>query len=278
MNWLGKVFVVLILIMSVVFMALSMAVYATHKNWKLVADSLQTKLQESQQDTERLKAALNVRVEELSAEIDAAKQDVSKLETERVSLAQRNDQIQKELDQKNQVQAEHVASVAATQAINQRLTAEVGNLRNDIRTEQQARDAAVADTLSATEQLHQISGEYERARATNAQLIKDVSDKTYIMREKGINPNTKPGAVVPTVNGVVTQLRRVGGAQLVEVTIGSDDGLAEGNTLEVSRGDKYLGRIEILQTTPDKSVGRVDPRFQQGRIAEGDRVATRINP
>jgi chromosome segregation ATPase len=278
MNWLGKVFVVLILIMSVVFMALSMAVYATHKNWKLVADSLQTKLQESQQETERLKAAHNVRVEELSAEIEAAKQDVSKLETERVSLAQRNDQIQKELDQKNQVQAEHVASVAATQAINQRLTAEVGNLRNDIRTEQQARDAAVADTLSATEQLHQISGEYERARATNAQLIKDVSDKTYIMREKGINPNTKPGAVVPTVNGVVTQLRRVGGAQLVEVTIGSDDGLAEGNTLEVSRGDKYLGRIEILQTTPDKSVGRVDPRFQQGRIAEGDRVATRINP
>ena len=33
MNWLGKVFVVLILLMSVIFMALSMAVYATHKNW-----------------------------------------------------------------------------------------------------------------------------------------------------------------------------------------------------------------------------------------------------
>ena len=37
MNWLGKVFVVVILIMSLVFMGLSMAVYATHKNWKTVA-------------------------------------------------------------------------------------------------------------------------------------------------------------------------------------------------------------------------------------------------
>jgi hypothetical protein len=71
-------------------------------------------------------------------------------------------------------------------------------------------------------------------------------------------------------------VRRAAGAQLVEVTIGADDGLKPGNTVEVFRGSKYLGRVEILQTSPDKSVGRVDRRFQQGRIEEGDRVATRI--
>ena len=42
MNWLGKVFVVVILIMSLVFMGLSMAVYATHKNWKQASESLNT--------------------------------------------------------------------------------------------------------------------------------------------------------------------------------------------------------------------------------------------
>jgi hypothetical protein len=50
-----------------------------------------------------------------------------------------------------------------------------------------------------------------------------------------------------------------------------------GNTLEVSRGTRYLGRVEIIETSPDKSVGRVDRRFQQGQIQEGDRVATRLN-
>ena len=137
-------------------------------------------------------------------------------------------------------------------------------------------DAAVNATLTATEDLHQVKGEYEAARARTEQLTKQVSGMTHIMREKGINPNTPPGSVVPTVNGIVSQVRRSGGAQLVEVTIGADDGLAAGNTLEVSRGDKYLGRVEILQTSPDKSVGRIDRRFQTGQIREGDRVATRI--
>ena len=34
MNLLGKICVVLILIMSLVFMTLAMAVYSTHKNWE----------------------------------------------------------------------------------------------------------------------------------------------------------------------------------------------------------------------------------------------------
>jgi hypothetical protein len=106
--------------------------------------------------------------------------------------------------------------------------------------------------------------------------MKQVSGMTHVMRENHLNPATEPGSVVPTVNGLVTQIRRTGGAQYVEISIGADDGLVEGNTLEVSRGGKYLGRIEIVETTPDKSVGRVDRRFQQGQIQENDRVATRI--
>jgi hypothetical protein len=276
MNWLGKVFVVLIFIMSIMFMTLSMAVYATHKNWKAVADGLQTQLQQAQAEKGQLVTAHNRRVEELSAEKDAALQQVSKLETERVSLADRNVQIQAELDNLRQTDRQQVAAVASTQALNESLTNEVTGLRGQVRSEQQARDAAFAATLEATENVHQMRNELDSAVETNRQLLKDVAGKTHVMREQGINPNTEPGSVVPTVYGQVRQVRRSGGAQFVEISIGSDDGLAEGNTLEVSRGSRYLGRIEIVETTPDKSVGRVDRRFQQGQIQEGDRVATRI--
>ena len=34
MNLVGKIFVVLIFVMSLVFMAFAMAVYATHRNWR----------------------------------------------------------------------------------------------------------------------------------------------------------------------------------------------------------------------------------------------------
>jgi hypothetical protein len=97
-----------------------------------------------------------------------------------------------------------------------------------------------------------------------------------VMEAGGLNPNTPANAVTPTVDGVVSKIERTGGQQLVEVTIGSDDGLKSGDTLEVFRGSKYLGRLNVMTTAPDKAVGRVNRNFQQGQIMEGDRVATRL--
>jgi len=276
MNWLGKVFVVVILIMSLVFMGLSMAVYATHKKWKQVSENLNNQLTAANAERAALITQHNQRVEELEREKTAATQQVVKLEAERVTLDQQNKQIQTELDGLRQNQRDHIAAVASTQAINQTLATEVGDLRQKIRNEQQARDRLFKNALDATEQLHQAASEYQTTRERNEQLAKQVAGKDVVMRANGINPATNPSSVVPTVEGVVSQIRRTPGAQLVEVSIGSDDGLKTGNTLEVSRGDKYLGRLDIIETSPDKSVGRVDRRYQQGQIQEGDRVATRI--
>lgn len=279
MNFLGKIFVVLILIMSIVFMSLAMVVYATHKNWKEVVEGpngLRNQLQTLTQEKERLTLAHNRRVEELDALKTAAEQQVSKLETERVALLDRNSQIQTELDQLKVERRDATAMVAATQQNNDRLSTEVTGLRGQIRDEQQARDLAFSQTLAATEQLHQIAGEYQSAKERQQQLTQQVAGMTSVMRESGIDPTTDPDSVVPTVDGFVTQTRRAEGATLVELTIGSDDGLKAGNTVEVYRGTRYLGRVEILRTSPDKAVGRVDRRFQQGQIQEGDRVATRL--
>ena len=90
MNWLGKVFVVVILIMSLVFMGLSMAVYATHKNWKEVSRRSQTRLDTANAENETAQlTAHNRRVEELEREKNAAEQQVGKLETERSRCIER---------------------------------------------------------------------------------------------------------------------------------------------------------------------------------------------
>jgi len=276
MNWLGKVFVVVILIMSLVFMGLAMAVYATHKNWKVENEALNKQLAESKAENTRLETEHNRKVEDLEREKTTAIQQATKLEQERVALVERNLQAQTELEGLRQNQREHIAAVASTQAINQNLTADVNNLRQKIRDEQQTRDRVFKTALDATEQLHQAAGEYERAKEENQQLTSQVAGMKSVMNANGINPNTSPDAVVPTVEGVVNRIERKAGTQLVEVSIGADDGLKTGNTLEVLRGGKYLGRVEIIETSPDKSVARVNPRFQQGTIQEGDRVATRI--
>ena len=56
-----------------------------------------------------------------------------------------------------------------------------------------------------------------------------------------------------------------------------------GHTMEVYRegatpnATKYLGRIEILSTKADVSVGKVIPQYRRGNIEKDDRVATRLN-
>jgi uncharacterized protein YdcH (DUF465 family) len=276
MNLLGKIFVVLILIMSIVFMTLALAVYATHKNWKDEAATLQTRLQESNAQFDRLKGEYNNLESQLTAKVESEQMRLAKSEAERDAQMQRNAIIQAELDQLKAERRDATAAVAATQANNQRLAEEVTNLRDDIRDNQQARDRAFATTLQATEELHQTKGQLDSTLERTRQLTSQVADYTHIMQSSGLDPNTPPDAVVPTVSGLVSQVRQSAGTQLVELTIGADDGLKQGNTVEVYRGDRYLGRIEILRTSPDRAVGRVDRRFQQGRIVEGDRVATRL--
>jgi hypothetical protein len=276
MNWLGKVFVVIILIMSLVFMGLAMAVYATHKNWQQVSVALKEKLTAAQADNAKLQTEHNRKVEDLERDKAIAQQQSAKAESERDSLDQRLKLIQAERDGLVQNQREHIAAVASTQKINEGLAADVTGLRTQIRTAIDARDKLFKSALDATEELHKVNGSYNEARERNEQLLKQNAGMTAVMQSKGIDPATDPNGVVPTVEGVVSKIERKAGGQLVEITIGADDGLKTGNTLEVSRGAKYLGRVEIIQTSPDKAVGRVDRSFQQGQIQEGDRVATRI--
>jgi hypothetical protein len=63
---------------------------------------------------------------------------------------------------------------------------------------------------------------------------------------------------------------------MIELTVGADDGLKKGHTVEIFRGERYLGRAEVIRTEPDRAVARIIRKFQQGQIQEGDHVATKL--
>jgi small-conductance mechanosensitive channel len=280
MNFLGKVFIVLVLILSIMFMSFSVVVYTTHKNWKDLVEGptgLRARLTQSQAEMDRLKLQHDRQVEQLDAEKLALEQQTSKLETERNMLVQTNSSIQGELDQLKQEQRENTAAIASTQKNNEALTAQVADLGRQKRDSELARDTQYVQMLDATEKRNQLIGQLETTTARNMQLTAQVGNMTRVMQANSLDPNTDANAVTPTVDGVVSSIRRSGGNQYVEVTIGADDGLKSGDTLEVYRGSKYLGRLNVTQTSPDKSVGLVNRRFLQGQIQEGDRVATRLS-
>jgi hypothetical protein len=77
-----------------------------------------------------------------------------------------------------------------------------------------------------------------------------------------------------TLSGVVNNATR---EVLVEISLGSDDGVRRGTTFEVLREGKPIGRIEVLHASPHAAVGKELPAFKQADIAKNDRVAARAD-
>jgi membrane-associated protease RseP (regulator of RpoE activity) len=76
------------------------------------------------------------------------------------------------------------------------------------------------------------------------------------------------------MEGLVTAVQK---GDLVEISLGSDDGMKEGGILHVyRRGGVYLGRVQVLATTPDRSAAKILRNARTGEIQKGDRVATSL--
>ena len=273
MTLLGKIFTVSILIASLFLMFVAMVVYATHTNWQTAYKGLQAQLTAVQAEKSAAESNYLNLISQSKAELEAQLQTVRQLETARTQYESRNVALERELDNLKQTSDQQIAAVKATEENNNRLMAEVTKLRDSIRDNQQARDAAFTTTLKATSDLHTVSGEYQKAKETNEQLVADLAHVTLKVTEAGMSVD---GDVIPRVRGKVSATRRADGAQLIEITVGADDGVKPGQTVEVFRGERYLGRAEILKSDPDRAVGRVLREFQQGQIQEGDDVATKL--
>ena len=78
--------------------------------------------------------------------------------------------------------------------------------------------------------------------------------------------------IPPAVAGVVTAVSK----NLVEISLGSDDGIRDGHQLDVFNNTNFLGRIKIRRTAPNRAGGEIIPEYSKGEIKKGDRVATRL--
>jgi len=288
MNLVGKIFTVLIFVMSLVFMSFAVAVYATHKNWRDTVMrppaeagrgqevGLQHQLENAKARNTELKDRLDQLEGALAAEKAAKRQALSKLETENEELKRERDQTEKEHAKLVQSQREAVAAMQATQETLTALRKEVDTLRADIRTAQSSRDDHFKQVVDLTDQLHQAVNEYKRLKARQVTLVADLAKCKELLRVHEIS--LEGDETPPRVDGLVLATP---GAGLIEVSIGADDGLRKGHTLEVYRiaggQSTYLGRVVVMKTSPDKSVCKVDPNFRRGTIQKGDRVASKFD-
>lgn len=286
MTLIGKIFTVLIFVMSILFMGLVMAVYATHKNWRDVVmnpddqvtaekplglvfqlDAIKLRSQQLRDDLDRLS-------NELIAEKKDKADKLAQLENENDTLTDQRKRQDEQLARLKQDLREAVAAMDKTQQTLAGLRGEVDTLRAEIRQAQKDRDGQFAEVVRLTDELHQAVNEKNSLEKRNTQLAADYADALEVLRKFDLKPNPELyTGVPPRVPGVVQAVR---GGGLIEISIGSDDGLMPGHTLEVFRKDNWLGRVEVVEVSPDKAVARIIPDIQEGAIQVGDRVASKL--
>ncbi len=87
------------------------------------------------------------------------------------------------------------------------------------------------------------------------------------------------GTPPPAPEGVILAVSE---NHLVEVSLGSDDGLRKGQRLDVYRSQEpsklCVGRIEVVRTQPDTSVCHIISKLELTPMEKGDRVTTRLRP
>ena len=283
MTTLGKVFTVLIFIMSILFMGFSVVVFATHRNWKMLVDNTDTakgplglkqQLQAQVETNKGLRAELDSLTNRLAVEMAARRSALAALETKLADAQQRLTQKEAELAGLQSAQTEAPAALNLAETRLAELVEDIKKLREEIRMVQGQRDESFQRVVDLTDKLYSAAGVERNLKEREAQLIGEISKYKRVSDVLGVNPSMPVEAIAPPLDGIVTA---VGDKNLIEVSLGSDDGLRVGHRIEVFRDNNYLGSAVVLKTDPDRAVAQVDDKSQRGLIKVRDRVATKLS-
>ena len=289
MNLIGKILTVVIFILSIIFMTMVLAIYATHKNWREAVETtpeqvtatrplgLKYVLQDEKKKNEALKNDLQKLTDEKNKELDAKVQALTKLENENSLMKDQIKQLQESIVKYDDSERKAVAALQATQKESAIFRGQVEDLRSEADKAQPNRDAYFREVVKLTDEMHQMLNEMTELKSRNTTLSADLAKAREVLRHFDLNENTDIAGTPPRVEGLV---EAVLGGGLTEISIGSDSGVQKGHRLDVYRvaptGNKYVGRVEVLKTAPDKSVCKIIPSFQQSEVQKGDRVASKI--
>jgi len=154
------------------------------------------------------------------------------------------------------------------------LEKETGELRNTLRTERQRLDKMFLNVVDLTDKLNQAESLRLNLEEVNTKATQEISRMKVVLDRNGLTADSLVAHIPPKVEGVVLE---VSDKDLLEISIGADDGLKVGHALDVYKDNQYLGRIVVKKTNPDRAVCQIVKELQRGQIKRGARVTTKFS-
>ena len=283
MTQLGKLLVVAITVLAMVFLGLSTVVFMTADNWKEKALAETKKLQTAQGDLTKAQdevARITTEMARLADEqknaIAVKDQAIKDLEGRVKTLDGDLVQVRKELSV-----AQQTATLTSTESGTR--VAETEALRVSLKSAQDQANTLKLAEADLNQRIVDLGKNLDTARNINGRLREEVATLSGTLSKAGLTAdvrNVKALANPPEVEGMIHRVDA--NSDHVELTIGSDDGLVPGHELFVFRRTpraQYIGKIRIIATDPERSVATVVGKTYLGtKVTEGDIVSTTIKP
>ncbi len=283
MDILGKIFVFAIFIMSLVFMSFSVAIYATHTNWREEIErtaaqagvgkpvGYREQLKQAKEERERLAARITDLVRKVSESEVARDQVIAQVQE---ALREKNadlDKLRRTKDDSEKAAEEARSQLAATQKQLEDMSSGIQKLREQILAEQSKVDAAVQRSAQLTDDLHEKQAFLQIAEERKKQLEQQVANARELLKAAGLDLGAATGRL-PELEGSVS----VVGQDMVEISLGGHDGIRKNVDLEVYRDATYVGRVRVIDVMPDKAFAKPIKDYMKDVIRRGDRVATKL--
>lgn len=285
MTFVGKVLVVVQLVLAVCFMAFAGAVYTAQENWREKATAEKNNAQKAQQaateasqQLEQAKTDLGGQVKDLQQQMALLQGKFNETDAQLKRTTQELQDARTAVDRQTAVAnlSEEQATARQEETLRQRERNE--RLQNQINDLLAKTRGLEDDLFSRNLQIEQMEGRQNRMidqLSQYRQMIIALNGSTNPEDYKDLQKVSEPP---PKVEGQVlnTQASPTSGTEFVEVSLGSDDGFKKHDSLVVYRGSDYLGKIELTDVHPDRSVGRVTYRTRNGTIKKGDHVTPKL--
>jgi len=282
MTLLGKLFTVLILVMSVLFLGLAISVYATHVNWRAEAEGKKKEADVQMSVNQQLKDQQQDLMAAIALEQSARRFALAGLYTKLTSRSDDLERVQQELATLTNTEGVTAGALVTAQNELTNITNEVKALRDTVREAQKDVDHQFDVVVKTTDEINQMRRvkldleNRQRPLQSAVAAMKSAMDKLGVRVdvEQDGTVRTDVDRVPPKVDGIVLN---IGEKDLIEISIGDDDGILIGHELDVYRDDAYLGKVKVVKTSPDRAVAEIIPEFKRGTIRKGDRVATKLS-
>jgi uncharacterized coiled-coil DUF342 family protein len=259
MSSMAKVFVVLNLILVLLAFGAAATLLGAQDNYK-------AQLEEANQKFKEFQAAQSAELRRKETELESQGQRAIQMSTERNAAIAERDQLRTSVQEAKQLVDKHAATIESLTEELKGLRATIDQLRGlvDAATKRADEDTSRANNLKAqldAEVQNRVRLEAEVVRASEesrelstklAQVEKELRDANFWLGEY----RTRYGPIAPGM-GAEGVVKSVGKTGLVAISVGSSAGVKMGDEYQISRGDRFVCTIRIIEVQPQLSVGRV---------------------